>query len=144
MTLDIPRLVLIASGAGVGVLTYAYAPALGTRAADFNGAVITVFSILAGIQLAIFALIGGMQPRRFRKGTSVAAARGSVAAKRWRQYFIFYSYLIVMIMIVVNQAFDFGAVAKLIERLYVALSLATLVWSLGLPVSLSTIQDDSA
>ena len=143
MSVDIPRLVLVLAGLAVGVATYFFAPTLGARAADFNGAVVTVFSILAGIQLAIFALIGGMQPRRFRKGTSVAAAKAAVMGKRWRQYFIFYAYLAVMIMIVINQAFDFGPISGVVERIYVSLSLATLVWSLGLPVALSSIQDDS-
>lgn len=143
MNIDFLRVGLLFAGLVAGVATYFLAPALGERSAAFTGTVVTVFSILAGIQLAIFALLGGLQPARFRRGTSIASARRTAAAKRLRQLFIFYVYFVVMFAIVLNQAFDFGDYAALIERLYVALSVAALVWSLGLPLALSSIQDDA-
>lgn len=142
MNVDIPRVALFLCGLAVGIAVYIYAPTLGQRAEAFTTTIVTVFSILAGIQLAIFALLGGLRPRRFRRGTSVAAARNVATMKRVRQLFIFYVYFAVMFAIVLNQAFDLGAAAPIVERIYVALSFAALVWSLGLPLALSSIQDD--
>jgi hypothetical protein len=144
MRWDIPRVVLLVAGLAAGIGAFAWAPVLGSRAEAFGATVVTVFSVLAGIQLAIFALLGELRPSRFRKGTVVDAARRVTKSKRWRQLFLFYAYIIVMILIVLDQAFDFGTCAPFVERTYVAASLATLVWSLGLPVALSAIQDDSA
>lgn len=143
MKIDIPRVGLILFGIIIGIVAFVYAPALGARAEAFDATIVVVFSILAGIQLAIFALLGGLQPIKFQKGTSIDAGRRAVSGKRWRQLFLFYFYLIVMIAIVINQAFDLGSVAPWVERVYVSLSLTTIVWSLGLPVALSSIQADS-
>lgn len=142
MNIDIPRILLLLAGVTAGVYMFMCAPDLGDRAQSFNGAVLTVFSVLAGIQLAIFALLGAIRPDQFRLGTSVHAARMIVWRKRWRQLALFYCYLIVMFAIILNQAVDFGSAALLIERSYVALSVTILIWSLGLPIALSSIQGD--
>jgi uncharacterized paraquat-inducible protein A len=141
--LDLPRIGLFVAGVAAGAATFALVPSLGTRSEAFTGTVVTVFSILAGIQLAIFALLAGLRPAKFRKGTSRAAAKSSTRSRWVRQLFLFYVYFAIMSIIVINQAFDFGGFSSAIERTYVALSVAALVWSLGLPVALSAIQDDS-
>lgn len=141
--IDAPRLFLIFAGFFAGVCLFFWAPALGERADAFNSAVLTVFSVLAGIQLAIFALLGAIRPDRFRLGTSIRAARIAIWRKRWRQLILFYCYLFVMIIIILNQAVDLGWMTRMVERIYVSLSVAVLVWSLGLPVALSSVQEES-
>ena len=143
MTVDIPRVGLLVAGVAAGAFLFVCAPELGSRADAFNSAVLTVFSVLAGIQLAIFALLGAVRPNQFRLGTSINAARVAIWRKRWRQLVFFYCYLFVMVAIILNQAIDFGWAAPIIERSYVAMSFAILVWSLGLPIALSAIQDDA-
>jgi hypothetical protein len=93
--------------------------------------------------MAIFAALSSLTSDGFRTKSARSAARRSVNNRMSRQFILFYAYIFIILMIVLDQVFDFGHFEDAFSRVYISCAVGALVWSLELPRALSSVHDDS-
>ena len=137
--IDIGRLALILLGAAAMVLTLSHGDRFAQNNADALRILIMVFSILAGILIAIITLIG--DPDSLYGGSwRIASIHRRQILKRLRRYrILFYVYLVVITLAFCtallrsDEPNSLGRISAECQRFALGLGVAALVWSFGLP-----------
>ncbi len=140
---DWVRIFIYSAGIGAGIICFILFPHYGLITEDLQSSISTIFAIFGGIQLAIFAALSSLRVDGFRTAFTKNAANRSIANRFGRQVILFYAYIIVVSLIVIDQAFNFCSYEALIGRIYVSLAVASLIWSLELPRALSSVHNDA-
>ena len=131
--IDICRTGFIVAGIFSGVIVFVFLP-------EFNhgsiSLLVTAFSILAGIMIAVITMLG--DPANLYRGSwRMASAHRREIRRRFYLYeILFYAYLIVVGLACGAAVMDgkiFPDAARLVARMALSAGVAVFVWSLSLP-----------
>ena len=139
---DTARISIIFAGLVAGVICFVFFPAHGKASSEAQATIATIFSIFGGFQMAIFAALSSLDSNAFRSAFAKRAANRSVLNRFRRQGLLFYLYVAVISLIVLDQAFFFEEYEFLIQRFYISAAITALIWSLEIPRALASVHDD--
>lgn len=143
--IDYVRIILIVAGVIVGVVVFCLSTFLPAFNHNSLGLLVTAFSVLAGIMIAIITMLG--DPANLYRGSWRMASlhRRQIRRRFFRYEILFYAYLIVIGLACAAAVID-GVVwpetARWLARVALALGAATFIWSLGLPRAIIRTQMD--
>ena len=139
------RMVFILVGLALGVATFCLSQPL-TGNVEALRILVTVFSILAAILIAVITMLG--DPKTLYKGSwRVASAHRRQIHKGLMRYTIlFYIYLAVVtlafIATLLARVTSDEEIIRLVERIAFSTGVAALFWSFGLPTAIIQVQKD--
>lgn len=113
--------------------------------ADATNVIVTVFSILAGFLIAVFAILGDPVGLSTGNWMVADAHRTEIERRLIRKQLLFLLYLITLGLVfaaVLLKDSVPGAMVMWIERIYLACAVAGFILSLGLPSSLLQLHRD--
>ena len=107
---------------------------------------VTIFSILAGIMIAVISAIG--TPEDLYKGSWRIASlhRSQKLILLYRYILLFYVYLVVLsfafLSALLSNVVSHSELISFVERATISLGVAALFWSFGLPIAILRTQKD--
>jgi hypothetical protein len=145
MKFDWPRTVLLLLGAVLGIAAGIYKDKISISCPEgphLPELVATVFAVLAGFLMAIIALILNPPPVRFRSKISQTEYDKLTSNRLMRHNLLFSTYITVLLAVLLSVGLKqtFPLISGILERLYVGLGLAAIVWSYTLPAALARFQ----
>ena len=141
-----PRVVFILTGLVLGVLVLVFGTKVTTGNSEALWILVTVFSILAGIMIAVVTAIGN--PEDLYKGSWRIASlhRRQKLNLLTRYTLLFYVYLVVVslafISTLLGKIVSHSELIQFVERATISLGVAALFWSFGLPIAILRTQKD--
>lgn len=141
--IDIRRITFLVVGVVLGVLVFIFVDPGSSLNGRALAMIVTAFSILAGIMIAVIALLG--DPAAVYRGSwRVASAhRRQIRHRLYRYAILFYVYLVVIGLACASALLD-GIIcphtSQLIGRIAVSAGAAAFFWSLGLPSAIIRAQ----
>ena len=141
---DYGRIGFLLAGIAAGGATMCFGGPLTAGNTEALRILVTVFSILAGILIAVIAMLG--DPRALYRGSwRIASAHRREIRRVLRRYkLLFYVYLVVITLSFAAALFGKTSsavcVARWFERFALSLGAVALVWSFGLPAAIMKAQ----
>ena len=145
-TIDYKRVVFILMGLALGILVLVFGDRVTTGNSEALRILVTVFSILAGIMIAIVTAIGN--PEDLYKGSwRIASLHRREKLRIISRYILlFYIYLVVISLVFISallgKVVSHSELIPHVERATISLGVAALFWSFGLPSSIWRAQKD--
>jgi hypothetical protein len=144
MTIDWRRTWFIVVGGLLGLSIFAFKGWLIPPGTDLSNLVVTIFAVLAGFLLVTFNLLTVARLSGFRSVITQRRYEEMLSLRLWRFSLLFYAYLIILFCVFYSHlvVHFWPWVGELFERLYLGMSGAALLWSLGLPSTITTVRDE--
>ena len=145
-TIDYKRVVFILIGLALGILVLVFGDRITTGNSEALRILVTVFSILAGIMIAVVTAIGS--PEDLYKGSwRIASLHRREKLRIINRYIVlFYVYLVVIslafISALLGKVVSHSELIPYVERATISLGVAALFWSFGLPSAIWRAQKD--
>ena len=139
---DWPRLILVGGGVLIGLLVFIFKPQLLASNADLSELIVTIFSVLAGFLMLTISMISASQHLKLKSILSQRQYKDVFSSRLLRYKLLFYAYLLIIFFVFYSRLVVhlWPTVGDIFSRLYLGLSAAALIWSLGLPSIVETIK----
>ena len=141
-----PRIAFILTGLVLGVVVLIFGDEVTTGNSEALRILVTIFSILAGIMIAVISAIG--TPEDLYKGSwRIASLHRSQKIRLLSRYILlFYVYLVVLSFAfasaLLGKIVSHSELISFVERATISLGVAALFWSFGLPSAIWRAQKD--
>jgi hypothetical protein len=146
MNMDWKRVSVFTIGAGVGLITFVMKCTLLSDVSKIADLMVPIFAVLAGFLIASMTFILSSNNIRFRSKTSSDKYKNLIMRRMRRQMWTFFCYITVLLCIIFSALLrtKFPETSSILERVYLGLGVASIIWSYTLPMTLIGLQREKA
>lgn len=146
MKIDKIRTIFFFVGLLSGAMASYFKAALSLDTSQLTSVLVTLFSVMAGFLIATITFIIDEGHPEFHSRMSYKKYQKLFDRRLRRNTWMFYCYLCVLLAILLASLLRnvFPVITDGLERLYVGLGLAAMIWSFTLPSVLAQLQKDKA